>query len=237
MGDFMNNKGIREIWDPMYEQIKYEYPYHRQLINKWWPKYEEELQHARDFLSKRTEEFYKQLGAKYNLGSPEVMSINKTLDHPEEVSLTFNGIPLNTHRFDGKFFQGRHVTLTATPIEGKVVKGWRIIQISKTGATTNSEVEGDSYSFTMPECSNLMLTTIVGYKAGINDIKQMNWTWLRYGDEIILCDVPASTRVALYDMKGMLLYQTSASGAEVRVPAVDGKLYILKVGDEAIKLR
>jgi hypothetical protein len=236
MGDFMNNKGIREIWDPMYEQIKYEYPYHRQLINKWWPKYEEELQHARDFLSKRTEEFYKQLGAKYNLGSPEVMSINKTLDHPEEVSLTFNGIPLNTHRFDGKFFQGRHVTLTATPIEGKVVKGWRIIQISKTGATTNSEVEGDSYSFTMPECSNLMLTTIVGRTAGINDIKQVNWTWLRYDDEIILCDVPASTRVALYDMKGMLLYQTSASGAEIHVPAVDGKLYILKVGDEAIKL-
>ena len=237
MGDFMNERGTREIWDPMYELIQYEYPYHRELINKWWPKYDEELQNARLFLSKRTDEFYKQLGTKYELGNPETLSINRTMNQPEDVSLTFNGIPLAYHQFNGKFFEGRHVTLTATPVEGKVVKGWRITQISKNGVTTNSEVEGDSYSFLMPECSNLMIATIVSDESGIDDIKQMNWTWLRHGDEIILCDVPVSTRVTLYDLKGMLLYQTSATGAEIRIPAADDKLYILKVGDEAIKLR
>jgi hypothetical protein len=237
MGDFLNSKGTREIWDPMYEMIKYEYPYHRQLINKWWPKYDEELQNARDFVSKRTEEFYKQLGTKYELGSPVILGINKSSEHPEEVSLTFNDVPLTTHRFDGKFFQGRRVTLKAIPVEGKEVKGWRIIQVSRNGVTNNSEVEGDSYSFLMPECSNMLINTIVSDKTGINDARQMGWTWLRHGDEIILCDVPASTRVTLYDLKGMLLYQTSATGNEIRIPAADGKLYILKVGDETIKLR
>ena len=237
MGDFMNEKGTRDIWDPMYEMIRYEYPYHRNLINKWWPKYEEELQQARNFLSKRTEEFYKQLASKYQLGDPETLNINTTTTHPEYVSLTFNGVPLTNHQFYGKFFEGRLVTLTATPIEGKVVKGWKITQISKTGVVSNSEIEGDKCSFLMPECSNLMVATIMSDEAGINDIKQTNWTWLRHGDEIIVCDVPASTRVALYDLKGMLLYHTSATGAEIRIPAADGKLYILKVGDEAIKLR
>ena len=28
MGDFLNEEGTREVWDPMYEMIKYEYPYH-----------------------------------------------------------------------------------------------------------------------------------------------------------------------------------------------------------------
>ena len=83
----------------------------------------------------------------------------------------------------------------------------------------------------------MLINTIVSDKTGINDARQMGWIWLRHGDEIILCDVPASTRVTLYDLKGMLLYQTSATGNEIRIPAADGKLYILKVGDETIKLR
>ena len=237
MGDFMNERGTREIWDPMYEMIKYEYPYHRNLINKWWPNYDEELASAREFLAKRTDAFYKQLSVKYELGEPELLSINRTMSHPEEVSLTFNGIPITTHQFYGKFYEGRSVTLTATPMEGKVVKGWRITQVSKNGTVSNSEVEGDNYTFLMPECLNLMIATIIGDQSGINDIKQTNWSWLRYGDEIIVCDVSTSTRVALYDLKGVLLYQTSATGTDIRIPAADGKLYLLKVGDETVKLR
>ena len=236
MGDFMNEKGTRKIWDPMYEMIKYEYPYHRNLINKWWPKYDEEMQLARNFLSKRTEEFYKQLGSKYKLGDPMTFKINTTISHPEEVSLTINGIPLVNHQFSGKFFKDRLVTLTATPAEGKVVKGWTITQVSKNGKTTKSEVEGDTYSFLMPECSNLLIATVVSDMTGINNKEQQNWTWLRQGDEIIVCDVPASTRVALYDLKGVLLYQTMATGAEIHIPAADGKLCILKVGDKVIKI-
>ena len=236
MGDFMNEKGTRKIWDPMYEMIKYEYPYHRNLINKWWPKYDEEMQLARNFLSKRTEEFYKQLGSKYKLGDPMTFKINTTISHPEEVSLTINGIPLVNHQFSGKFFKDRLVTLTATPVEGKVVKGWTITQVSKNGKTTKSEVEGDTYSFLMPECSNLLIATVVSDMTGINNKEQQNWTWLRQGDEIIVCDVPASTRVALYDLKGVLLYQTMATGAEIHIPAADGKLCILKVGDKVIKI-
>jgi hypothetical protein len=76
MGDFMNEKGTREVWDPMYEIIQYEYPYHRKLINEWWPKYDDEVNSARNWLSQRTDEFYKQIGNYYHLGNPIPMTIN-----------------------------------------------------------------------------------------------------------------------------------------------------------------
>ena len=50
MGDFMNEKGTRAVWDPMYDMIKYEYPNHRVLINQWWPNYNEELSRAKNWL-------------------------------------------------------------------------------------------------------------------------------------------------------------------------------------------
>ena len=236
--DFMNEKGTRAIWDPMYEMIKYEYPYHRDLVNKWWPNYEEELGSARKFLSLRTNEFYKQLGTKFQLGSPIPMTVNTSLENAEDISISFNGVPLTTHRFNGKFYANRSVTLSATPPAGSTIKGWKIIQVSKTGATTNSEVEGSTYSFIMPDCNNLIVSTIIGDQSGIDNMKQDGWTWLRYGDEIIVCDVPSNTRVALYDLKGICLYQTSAAGGtDIRIPAGQGKMYVLKVGNETVKLR
>ena len=57
MGDFLNEKGVRAIWDPMYDLIKYEYPFHRNLINRWWPKYEEELNKGHEWLALRSDYF------------------------------------------------------------------------------------------------------------------------------------------------------------------------------------
>ena len=61
MGDFLNERGTREVWDPMYEEIRFEYPHHRALINQWWPNYNDELRNARTWLNKRTNVFYSQL--------------------------------------------------------------------------------------------------------------------------------------------------------------------------------
>ena len=61
MGDFLNVTGTREVWDPMYDLIKTEYPFHRKLINQWWPNYNDELNAARNWVSQRTNHFYKQL--------------------------------------------------------------------------------------------------------------------------------------------------------------------------------
>lgn len=141
MGDFLNEKGTREVWDPMYEMIKYEYPYHRELINRWWPNYDEELNKAHRWIKYRTNSFYRQLGDYYGLGSPVGLTINK---EKEDVAVTFNGIKLSEGTFNGKFFANRTITISGQGPEGKEVKGWKV-----TGGI-DKEYAGNELTLQMP---------------------------------------------------------------------------------------
>ena len=141
MGDFLNEKGTRQVWDAMYEKISYEYPYHRELINRWWPNYDEELNNAHKWIRYRTNSFYRQLGDYYGLGSPIGLTINK---EKEDVAVTFNGIKLSEGTFDGKFFANRTLTISGQGPEGKEVKGWKV-----TGGI-DKEYAGSELTLQMP---------------------------------------------------------------------------------------
>jgi hypothetical protein len=162
MGDFLNEKGTREVWDPMYEIIKTEYPYHRELINRWWPNYAQELSNAQEWLRLRTAEFYKQLGDYYQLGAPIPLTIN--VGTAEQLKqLTVNGIQLSQPVFDGKFFAGRQLTISGQAIDGKEVKGWKL-----TGAI-DEEQTGSTLSVAMPQGA-LFITPVVGEVNGISTV-------------------------------------------------------------------
>ena len=179
MGDFLNEKGTRAVWDPMYEAIKTEYPHHRQLVNQWWPNYDAELQAARQWLSQRTAEFYKQLGNYYQLGSPIPLTINK--GNGSNVEVSFNGIQLSGNEFDGKFFAGRSIHLSGKALsDDKEVKGWRVT------AQTVTEVSGSELTVQMPQYSGVSITPLVDEASGINTI---------------LCDEPQGD-ATLYDLTG-----------------------------------
>ena len=158
MGDFMNEKGTREIWDPMYEAIKTEYPYHRRLINQWWPNYNDELNAARNWLKKRTAEFYKQIGSYYQLGMPYQLIINK--GNTQQVDITVNGIKLSEDEMDGKFFANRSLHIVGKATEGQEVKGWKVT------AQMTTEIVGSELDMTMPAYS-VTITPIVGETSGI----------------------------------------------------------------------
>ncbi len=239
MGDFMNEKGTREVWDPMYEIIKYEYPFHRALINKWWPKYDEEVNSARNWLSQRTDEFYKQIGNYYQLGNPIPMTINAQMSEEERqaVQIRFNGIPLSRGVFDGKFFVNRQITLEATTAEGTQIAGWEVKQITNSGTNTATYPSGNTYSFTMPSCNRLMINTILGDPSGITQVDKHNWRWQMDQQQLIVTDVPAGTTVTLYNLQGMQLAQVKADGSTIQLPLRERQqVYILKVGNETKKI-
>ena len=160
VGDFLNEKGTRAVWDPLYEQIKTEYPFHRKLFNEWWPNYNSELSSARNWLKQRTGYFMQQLKDYYQLGTMVSMTVNSTLaaDELARVAITFNGVKLSEGVFDGKFFEGRNVTLQGTPVDGRRVAGWTIRQVATNGSVTTSDVSGDTYTFTMPACQTISIT-------------------------------------------------------------------------------
>ena len=200
MGDFLNEKGTRAVWDPMYNMIKTEYTYHRNLINQWWPNYNDELRNARNWLSQRTNHFYQQLADYYKLGTPTPLVINK--DASEEVKTYVNGIEIKDGYFDGKFFEGRKLTVEGKAGEGREVKGWKV---TKDGTTT--QVDSPIYTFDMPKCSQLTLTAILGESTGIETIT----TTKQEQDP------------AIYDLNGRKIYSSSLDNLPKGIYIIGGK--------------
>ncbi|MBR1414768.1 MAG: CotH kinase family protein [Prevotella sp.] len=170
MGDFLNEAGIRAVWDPMRELIRYEYPYHRKLINQWWPNYDDELSAAQNWISLRTAQFYTQLASYYKLGTPIPMIVNWIRQEgDDEVGITFNGVQLSAGSFDGKFFQNRQITLEATPGTTREVTGWRVQQITN-GSSTSKSIDGPLLSIQMPQCTRLVVTPVLEAASGIKTL-------------------------------------------------------------------
>ena len=173
MGDFLNERGILAIWNPMYDTVKKEIIPHKNLyipdwaVGQWWwnteNAYRDEMNNTRNWLSKRTNVFYQQLADYYKLGTPTPLVINKNIS--EEVHTIVNGIEIKDGYFDGKFFEGRKLTVEGKAGEGREVKGWKVI---KDGTTT--QVDSPIYTFEMPKCSQLTLTAILGESTGIETI-------------------------------------------------------------------
>jgi hypothetical protein len=222
----------------MYDRIKYEYPYHRNRINRWWPKYEEELNKGHEWVEQRTALFYAMLGEYYKLGDPITLTINKNTPSRENLTINFNGVDLHYPVFDGKFFSDREITLTANPAEESVdIVGWKILQIGEMGSVSMQEVKGPVCSFMTSSCKNIAIETIVGGEAGITTAEARTWNWMRGNDEIFVFNVPQGVIVRLYDIRGMLLFQRTATGTEIHIPVSNEPLYLLKVGKDTIKLR
>lgn len=231
LGDILSERKVRQLMDAMFEQIKYEYPFHRELINRWWPNYYDELGKALLWLSKRPAIFYQQLADFYQLGSPIPMTVNgKRADAPI-VNITFNGVRLSEGLFNGKFFPGREITLSGEAEDGKEVTGWKVLQVAGAGTITQYEVNGPQLTMTMPQCLQLVLTPITGDDSAIADVETPQWSWQWNGGQLCVSGAEAGTRVSIYDLRGILQSSAVSEGTDVLMNVSKGRNYILKVGE------
>ena len=228
MGDFLNEKSVRAIWDPMYAMIKDEWKRHRSVVydNPWWPIFDDEQRYARNWLSKRTNEMYKQLGKQYDLGAPIPMTVNQGLEDASALDVTFNGVPLTKGVFNGKFFADRSITLEGQAPEGQVISGWTIVTKSSSGTDTR-QIDGERCALLMPQCTNLAINAILSKSTGIDTLSKPSWTWQRDGDRLILSGVPVGTQVKLYDLKGILLRTVTSDGSEIILPLTAATLHVV----------
>lgn len=168
MGDFLNYDHIwSEIWSPMYDRIKFEYPYHRKMINEWWPNYNDEINSAKNWLKKRVDFFYDHLADYYKLGKAIKLEINKDLTDTElaDIEIEMNGVKLSKSAFNGKFHQGREVRLS-----GKNVAAWTVSTVSSNGTVENKVYQGAELKFEMPNCKSVSIKATLGDPAGIDQI-------------------------------------------------------------------
>ena len=173
MGDWLNSRGTFAVWNPMYEMIKYEYPYHRELVNKWWPNYTEEMNNARNWIANRPSYFYKYLAEYYHLGTPLPLTVNKSMDENQrgEIEILMNGVKLSEAFFDGKFFKDRRMTITGSSLkDGYAITGWKVTTTDNSNVQKTEVVEGAEYSFLMPSCRSMAIEAIIGEDTGINSV-------------------------------------------------------------------
>ncbi len=239
MGDFMNNKGTREVWDPMYEQIKFEYPHHRELVNKWWPNYSDELYNARNWCGMRAGSFYKQLASYYKLGTPTPLVVNSSANMLDlgKVEILMNGVPLTKGKFDGKFFAGRKLTLEGRPVDSKQVTGWSVY-VSDGKTSSIQLIKGSTYTFAMPECTSMSIQAqFADYVDGMDEIAETRaWQMRQLSNCVILSNVASGALVTLYTMSGIPVNSFTADGGELRIDVERGRPYVLRVGAEAVKV-
>ena len=234
MGDFLNYEGTWKVWEPMYNQIKTEYPHHRKLYNEWWPKYNEEMNKVKTWLQNRTNFMYQHLADYYKLESPKTLIVNPSLSEEDlqAVQFTFNGIPLSEGKFNGKYYPNRSVVLEGTAVGNKKVTGW---EVTKDGEVTR--VEDSRYAFTMPTSNALVINAILETDTGIDEVAKPVWSWQRADGQLTLSGLSAGTPVSLYDAGGILVSRQTADGAQLQFKAPARRVYILKVGNESIIIR
>ena len=179
---------------------------------------------------------YKQLGNTFSIGSPIKFTITTDASSDDEADVTVNGVPLTRNTFDGKFFANRTLILEATAPEGKVVSGWKVKTTLSNGTVNNTEVDGARYEFTMPTCKSLAINPILGDATGISNVDEDNWIWQKSGKQLTLTGVPAGTKIQVFDLRGMSIYNAVSDGSTVTITLPTNQLHVLKVGTKTVKL-
>lgn len=216
MGDFMNDRGTRSTWDAMYNLIRDEYPHHRELINRWWPNYSQELTKARSWLSARTSQHYNHLASYYSMGAPTPLVINAPLPFAtlQGLRVSFNGVELSEGSFNGRFYEGSEIHLRPRPAtdddveayrrmklcaEGSLpaafhddvapqqVIGWRVTTIATNATQTVHEYDTPELDITMPSCACLQIVAITEATSAI---------------EQLAADTPVDQPLTTYDLQG-----------------------------------
>lgn len=154
VGDFLNFDSIWPMWNTMYSTIRTEYPIHRELYNRWWPNYSEELSKAKQWLQQRPVPFFEDLCRQYGLSEMTQLSINGELlpEHVNQLEVNVGGVPLRKASWTGRFFTNCDIALSAQPAEGSQLQleGWEVTYVTPSGIAS-FQTDDDSVLISIPE--------------------------------------------------------------------------------------
>ena len=199
MGDFLNETGVREIWDPMFELAKAELLIHRDELNPpspwggWWGGNNEtsinnEVNNARNWLKDRAAFFPKHLRDYYKLGTLAPMTVNVGMDNAADGHFLVNGVELTKGSFNGQFVIGRKMILEPGEASALNVTGWEV-----TADGTKTTYQGAKLELDMPQCKKLAISAL--------------------SDETGISAIPATDNNAqnVYDLNGRMVRSGSTS--------------------------
>lgn len=170
MGDFLNEKKVKENISILNSQIDSEWESHAalHLQNNTFGDRNSNLAWMKQWISKRRLQFGKMLAEYYNLG--ELTTLNITIDENnlEETliggtSLFFNGESLKTKQFSGKWPASHNADLAIEGFEGEIL--WEI----ETDGNKRS-VSGSTLNLNLSNTKNVKIKVYLGKENSINPI-------------------------------------------------------------------
>ncbi len=160
MGDFLTPDAIIARINARYDEIKFEYKYHRDQINPWWPVYSQEVENGKNWTKNRWTFFYDHLSSFFGLSKPVTLKVNSNDDLRRTIS--FNEVTLQSGTFNGKYFPGRTLTLRSTSeTDGKYINGWEV-SVTSAGKTSTETYRTETLSIPMPQGNSVSITPILG---------------------------------------------------------------------------
>ncbi|MDE7421923.1 MAG: CotH kinase family protein [Muribaculaceae bacterium] len=220
MADFLRPEVIKSRIDNRYNDIKFEYKYHRDQINPWWPVYSQEVENGKNWANTRWNFFYNHLATFFSLKNP--VSLNIAKGSGSNRSLIVNGIPLTATEFDGKFFPGRQLTVQSlSDSDGLYVNGWEVSVTSK-GQTSTSTYQTETLSIPMPEGNQVVINPILSTEPNAVDELQADF------DPTAPCD--------LYDTAGRKLISLPSATIDNSHLTLSKGIYILRQGNASKKI-
>jgi hypothetical protein len=236
MGDFLNEQGVWQIWEPMYNEVRCELPYHLAKYGYSLSSYDREVESTRKWLRERTGIFYRMLSDFYHLGMPVPMKIKAEDNTVNDIDLNFNGISLSKGLFDGMFFEGRDIVLSAVAPSDYIVTGWRVCQENR-GSVISKEISGNVLRMKVPQCSSLSVTVMTdNHNQGISSSDSSQWKWSVRNGYLIISGVTSGVSIVLYDLHGVQQYRAIADGGETSIPIRKNQGYVIKVGEQTKKV-
>ena len=222
MGDFLSPEAIISRIDTRYDAIKFEYKYHRDMINPWWPNHSQEIENARNWTRQRHTFFYNHLATFFGLRNPVSLTIGK--GDSDVRTLIVNGISLKAKEFKGKYFPERTLTVSSvSDSDGLYVNGWNVTTTSG-GKTVTDTYQTENLSIPMPQASAVIITPILGTQPLAVDR--------------IEADIDSSLPCDIYDTAGRRLgtLENAASSTLGSSPLTLTKgIYILRQGNATRK--
>lgn len=183
LGDFINLRGTAESLDYCYNLIRDEFPYHSALYDKTQghdnhtltpEEFDDELENTKQWVADRHEFFYDHMAEYFNLGKPVSLNIAQpehlTRSNSPDVSFKLNDIAINYPSFDGKYFQGRKMSVSATPTdEDNVITGWVVRSYDNNGLDEKM-IEEPNLEMTMPECDSMEIRPILAKLSSVSNV-------------------------------------------------------------------
>ena len=232
LGDYLCYEYGAHIIDSLKNNIAFEYPFHQNRYSTYnnWLNWSNEVTDMKNWMANRTTYMYKHLREYFGIGTVLPMKVNTNTNDASQLNVYFNENRLSRSVFDGKFFVGREVRLSATSKDiEKEVSGW---QITKTvnGQNTTDLITGNELKYTIPSgCTNLSFEAITK-ATGIENTSIGDNSWEVNAERgiIYINGLSAGTMITIYDSKGQTVHTSIVSSGQTRVVLPHNSIYMIK---------